>query len=116
MESIKQFAETLDSTSVIKLGEGKDAKETNALEMFSELLGNLIKRSDKGTLIVQLGEAAPGSDGKEGKGTASEQLSALTVKKLSENKDMSYTVAFSEVQTEHKDLAAEYAKEVLRTE
>lgn len=116
MASIKQFAETLDSTSVIKLGEGETAKDTNALEMFSELLGNLIKRSDKGTLVVQLGETAPGSDGEEGKGTASDQLATLTTAKLSENKGMSYTDAFSEVQIENKDLAAEYAKEVHRTE
>ena len=116
MAGIKQFAETLDSTSVIKLGEGAAAKETNALEMFSELLGNLIKRSDKGTLVVQLGETSPGSKGEEGKGTASEQLADLTTKKLSENKDMSYSVAFSEVQSENKELADEYAKEVHRVE
>ena len=116
MASIKQFAETLDSTSVIKLGEGAAAKETNALEMFSELLSSLIKRSDKGTLVVQLGESAPGSKDEEGKGSASAQLSALTTQKLSENKDMSYSVAFSEVQVENKDLADEYAKEVHRTE
>ena len=116
MASIKQFAETLDSTSVIKLGEGDTAKETNALEMFSELLSTLIKRSDEGTLVVQLGEVAPGSKGEEGKGTAAEQLKDLTTKKLSENKDMTYTTAFSEVQVENKDLAAEYAKEVHRVE
>ena len=116
MASIQQFAETLDSTSVIKLGEGDDEKKTNALEMFSELLDSLIKRSDKGTLVVQLGETAPGSKGEEGKGTASEQLATLTTEKLSENKEMSYSAAFSEVQTENKDLADEYAKEVHRTE
>ncbi|MCK4786216.1 MAG: hypothetical protein KAV87_20835 [Desulfobacteraceae bacterium] len=59
MNSIKKFAAQLDSTTTIKLGEGDDAKEVTALAMFGDLLDNLIQRSDKGTLVVHLGEMAP---------------------------------------------------------
>lgn len=73
LESIKQFAEGLDSTTVVKHGEGDDEKETNSLEMFGDLMSSLIKRADKGTLVVHLGELAAGTD-KHGEGDEYNQV------------------------------------------
>jgi len=110
-DRLEAFCEKLDSIEIVKFGE----QEHSVLSEFGEILDSIIKRDEKGTLVVQFGETAPGSEGKEGKGSAAEQLSALTTKKLSENKDMGYADAFSEVQVENKELADEYAKEVTRT-
>lgn len=45
-------------------------------------------------------------------GSAGEKLSALTKKKIEGNKDLSYSVAFAEVQRENPELAKEYLAEI----
>ena len=47
--------------------------------------------------------------GKQGTGTAGEQLDAITVAKTKANKDLSYGAAFAEAQKENIELAQEYA-------
>jgi len=45
-------------------------------------------------------------------GDAAGKLEALIAKKRASNKELSYSAAFSEVQTENPDLANEYQQEI----
>jgi len=66
LDSIRHFAEQLDSTAVVKFGEGDQAKEATLLDRFSDVLDSFISRSEKGTLVIRLGEVAPSETDKHG--------------------------------------------------
>lgn len=90
--------------ATVEFGEGdKKAKQT-LLEFVQSFLSALPK-------AIEFGEVA-GRGNDVGAGNAEAKLTALTQKKMEANKDMSYKQAFSEVQTEHPGLAAEYAEEI----
>jgi hypothetical protein len=60
---------------------------------------------------VTFREVTP-KEGPGSNGSAGEKLSALTKKKMEEKKDLSYSLAFAEVQKENPELAKEYLAEI----
>lgn len=90
--------------ATVEFGEGADKKKQTPLEFMQSFLSALPK-------VIEFGEVA-GRTKDAGTGSAGDKLSALTKKKLEEKKDYTYTKAFSEVQTENPELAAEYAEEL----
>lgn len=90
--------------TTIEFGEGDQKKTQTQLEFMQAFLTALPK-------AVEFGEVA-GRDKDTGSGSAAEKLTALTSKKMEGRKDLSYTQAFSEVQTENPELAAQYAEEL----
>jgi hypothetical protein len=84
--------------------DGKPAKKSPC-DWFLEFLEGLPK-------FINLGEVAGQATDIGKAGVASARLDALITRKRADNKDMSYTQAFAEVQREHPDLAAEYAVEL----
>ena len=62
--------------------------------------------------LANFGEIAKRGDHEAGQGTAADQLDMLTKKKMAENKELSYSAAFSDVQKEHADLVTEYQEEI----
>lgn len=93
---------TIETT--IEFSEGDKKVNQTPLEFMQAFLTALPK-------AIEFGEVAKRSTD-AGTGNAGEKLSALTKKKLEEKKDYTYTKAFSEVQTENPELAAEYAEEL----
>jgi len=90
--------------TTIEFGEeGKKEKQT-PLEFMQAFLSAMPK-------AIEFGEVA-GRDKDAGAGNAGEKLVALTAEKMKANKELSYTKAFTEVQKEHPELAAEYADEL----
>jgi len=101
-EFMSQIA-TIETT--IEFGEGTDKKKQTPLEFMQSFLSALPK-------MIEFGEVAGRQKDAGASGNAGEKLSALTKKKLEDKKDYTYTKAFSEVQTENPELAAEYAEEL----
>lgn len=93
-----------ESDNVIEFGEDK-----SQATYFDRLKGLFETELPK---LVNFGEIAKRGDDVAGEGSAGERLEALTRKKLAENKELSYSAAFSEVQKEHRDLATEYQAEI----
>lgn len=92
-----------DSDDVIEFGEAKE-KAT----MYDRLKGLLETELPK---IVEFKEIA-GRDTDVHAGDAAGKLEALIIKKRAADKDLSYSAAFSEVQSENPDLATEYQAEM----
>ena len=88
---------------VIEFGESKE--KASYYDRIKGLFENEIPK------LVEFKEIAT-RDTDTGSGSAGEKLSALTQKKRSENKEMSYSDAFKAVQLEHPDLAGEYKQEI----
>jgi len=61
--------------------------------------------------VVTFGEVATRDKDTGGAGGSGEKLTALTAKKMKDNKDLTYSAAFAEVQKENPGLAREYAAE-----
>lgn len=101
---IAQFMEQLafESAAAIEFCEGGEKKTPDT--WFREFLDGLPK-------LIEFSEIAT-RDKDVGSGDAAEQLDSLVFKKRQDNQDLDYTAAFSEVQREHPDLAAEYAESI----
>jgi hypothetical protein len=97
-----QFMEELDCEKAVSFAEGGE-KQTG-LDWFCDFLDTLPK-------LVNFSEVA--TRGKDVQaGDAGTKLEALVLKKREADKTLSYGAAFSEVQREHRDLAAEYAADI----
>lgn len=92
-----------DSDDVVEFGEARE-KAT----LYDRLKGLFETELPK---VVEFKEIA-GRDTDVGAGDAAGKLDALIKKKQAEDKDLSYSAAFSEVQSENPDLAAEYQQEM----
>jgi hypothetical protein len=97
---IEEFLFNLDTGESIKFAEGQEKSRS---QWFKDFITELPK-------VVTFKEVAR-DDGSKG-GTASEKLMALTEKKMKEKKDLSFSVAFAEVQKENIELAEEYLLEI----
>jgi cation transport regulator ChaB len=84
-------------------GEDGKRKSQTALQFMDEFLLHMPK-------AIEYGEV--GRADSLDSGTAGERLSALTRKKMSEKKELSFGQAFVEVQKEHPELASAYAQEL----
>lgn len=99
---LPEFMESLADGDAIAFSESGEKKTPDAwMREFVECLPTLIKISEVATRDLDVGGRDAGS-----------QLDALTKAKLKERPEMSYGAAFSEVQTEHPDLANEYANAI----
>jgi len=58
-DRLEKLAETIDASTVAKFGE----KEHTPLDEFGEILDSMLNREKEGTLVVEFGEKAPGSEG-----------------------------------------------------
>jgi len=98
----KEFLESQVGAEVIEFSE--DKKQTPlewALDFFEHQVPKLVDFSeiaDRGKDVLT--------------GNAGEKLEALTQKRLTENRELTYSAAFAEVQTERPDLATEYQQEM----
>ena len=81
----------------VEFGEGKKSP----IEIVQDFLSGLPK-------AIEFAEVATSAND-PGKGGAAEKLEALTLQKMQAKPDIGFTAAFAEVQTEHPDLAREYA-------
>jgi cation transport regulator ChaB len=106
IEPIMNF---VSDPTLVKGGEGgfviefAEGVKKSALEGIKDFLTELPK-------VVTFKEVA-GGDGPTG-GTASEKLMVLTKKRMEEKKDLSFSVAFAEVQKENIELAKEVLEEI----
>ena len=91
-----------ESDNQIEFGETKE-KATTFVRMKALL--------ESATPLVTFGEVASRTKDAGGTGTAGTKLDTLTNAKMKENKSMTYSAAFAEVQKEHPDLANEYKAE-----
>jgi hypothetical protein len=99
------FAESLDAETPVEFAEGK---KQAALDWFKGFIEGLPK-------VIEFKEiAGRGKDVKTG--GAGEKLTAHVNEKLKANPNLTYGAAFAEVQKEHPDLAAEYAREFRKEE
>jgi len=96
-----EFMGSLDGDEVIEFAEGK---KDSRLEWFKKFLGELPK-------VINFKEVAT-RDQDTGTGNAGEKIQQYISEKLKENKSWTYSMAFSEVQKEHPDLAKEYQQEI----
>lgn len=98
---LKEFMLKLDAEDVIEFSEESKITSLDWFKCFMEELPKLVEFKEVATRgeDVQTGNAA-------------EKLESLTKKKMAGDKDLDYRAAFSEVQTEHPDLAAEYKQEM----
>lgn len=101
---IKNFCAHLDGIATFEFAEGKD-KQTPT-RWFREFVESLPK-------LIDFSEIA-GRDSDVKAGNAADKLDAIARKKMQENPDLDYTVAFSEAQVAHRDLAMEYMAEFQR--
>ena len=92
-----EFMSALDAETEIQFAEGADKQ--NQLAWFRQFLAELPK-------VIHFGEIA-GRD-KDVSGDPEGKLTALIQKKMTDNKNLTYSAAFAEVQLENKDLVAEY--------
>jgi hypothetical protein len=97
------FMEQLGSTDTVEFAEGAD-KQT-PLDFMKKFLAELPK-----TVSFKETTAADPSTGSGA--TAGAKLDALTQAKMKDNKDLTYSLAFAEVQKEHPALVQEYATEM----
>lgn len=101
---LAQFMESLPAEETVDFGEAGGKKSPYA--WFTEFLQSMPK-------LVDFKEVATrGTDLSTGPGSAGDKLTALVNKKLADNRELSYTSAFAEVQREHPDLATEYQQEL----
>ena len=87
--------------SVIQFSEGKKGSPYEWLMSFLEELPK----------AIDFGEFARRDNETDASGSAGAKLEALTQKKMAENKELTYSLAFSEVSKEHPELAEAYALE-----
>lgn len=99
----------LESISGIEMtyefSEGSEKKTQTPVEYIKGLLGCFKKQ-------IEFGEFAGNEKDFKAGGTAAEKLSLLTKKKMEDKKSLNYSQAFSEVQSENRELANEYAMEI----
>lgn len=99
-EFMTAFSEKDD---LIEFGETKD--KTTLYDRFKAFFETEMPK------VVTFGEVATRDKDAGGTGGAGEKLTALTGTKMKENKNLTYSAAFAEVQRENPDLAREYAAE-----
>ena len=99
-EFMAAFAEKED---VIEFGEAKE--KATLYDRFKMFFDTEMPK------VVTFGEVAARGKDTGGAGGTGEKLTALTAKKMKDNKDLTYSAAFAEVQKENPDLAREYAAE-----
>lgn len=99
-----EFMEQLDGEAVVEFAEGADNKKT-PYAWFKGFVEDLPK-------IIDFGEVAKRGAAADGPATSGGKLDALVARKMKENPKLDYGAAFSETQSEHPDLAAEYAQEM----
>jgi hypothetical protein len=92
---------SLDGEEVVEF-----AAETklSRLDWFKAFLGELPK-------VIDFKEVAS-RDKNVDTGNAAQKLDILTREKIKENKELSYSAAFEQVQREHPDLVKEYRAEI----
>ena len=88
-----------------EFAEGSEKKKQTPVEYAKGFLSSFKKQ-------IEFGEFAGKEKDFKAGGDAAEKLSALTKKKMDENKNLGYSQAFSEVQRENPQLALEYAAEI----
>ncbi len=98
---LKEFMLKLDGETVVEFSE--ESKVT-PLDWFKSFLEELPK-------VVEFKEIAS-RDADVQSGNAAAKIDKLIKDKMKENKDLDYSAAFSEVQTENPDLAQEYQNEM----
>lgn len=98
---LKEFMLNLDADEVVEFSE--ESKSTS-FEWFKTFMAELPK-------AVEFKEVAT-RDKDMSAGSASEKLDHLVQKKMEDNKELSYTAAFAEVQRENPELTTEYAAEM----
>jgi hypothetical protein len=91
-----------ESDNQIEFGETKEKATT--FDRMKALL-------ESATPLVTFGEIASRTKDAGATGNAGAKLDTLTQKKMKEQKDLTYSAAFTEVQKEYPDLAKEYAAE-----
>jgi len=101
---LAEFMEALDAETVIEFGEGDGSEKKTGLAWFTDFVSGLPK-------LIDFSEVASRDKDVKG-GNAGKKLEGLVKTRLTENKDMTYSAAFSEVMDEHPDLAAEYQQEI----
>ena len=99
---LKEFMQSLNGDETIEFAEGKD--KVSRLAWFRAFMEELPK-------VVEFKEIAKRGDD-TGAGNAAEKIETLIRKKRTENKELNYSEAFSEVQTENPDLVAEYKNDM----
>lgn len=99
---LSKFMESLDDEEGHEFAEGSD--KISQLAFMRKFLEELPK-------VVTFKEVATRDEDAE-PGSAGEKLSKLTRKKITDNKELTYSQAWNEVQVENPELAEEYAKEV----
>jgi len=104
---LQNFMEQISSIEApVEFSEGDEKKKQTPLEFMQSFLKGLPKAIEFGEVAGTDKDTAPRG------GNAGEKLESLTQQKLKDNKDLSYTQAFSAVQTENPELAQEYAVEI----
>ena len=96
-----EFMLALDGEEVIEFA--AEAK-VSRLDWFKKFLAELPK-------VIDFSEIATRDKDVGGK-SAGEQLTALTHKKMADDKELTFSKAFSQVQIEHPDLAKEYKAQI----
>jgi len=99
---LANFCEGLDALETIEFAEGTD--KVTAFDWFKNFIEELPKTIDFSEVATR--------DKDVGAGGAADKITALVDARLKEKPDMDYSAAFSEIQSEHPALAAEYAKEI----
>ncbi len=92
-------------TAPIEFSDGNTKKIQTPFEFMKEFLLGLGRQ-------IEFGEVA-GNKKDVGGGGAGEKLSALTKKKMGEDKSLTYSAAFAEVQKDNRELANQYAMEIM---
>lgn len=101
---LQSFMEQISEIETpIEFGEGDEKKSQTPIEFMQSFLSALPKSIEFGEVAVR---------DKDVSGNASEKITSLTKKKMEENKKITYSQAFTEVQRENPDLAAEYAEDL----
>ena len=96
------FIQSLDGENVIEFAEDKKFSQLDWMKGFvKEILPKTINFNEIATRDKDVGGKSAG-----------EQLTVLTHKKMADNKDLTFSKAFSQVQIEHPDLAKEYKAEI----
>jgi len=106
---LDEFAQGLgfQADTQFEFAEGDAQIKKTPSEWFLDFLGKLPPS-------IELNEFAGNDKSHSGTGDAAAKLGALTRKKLADKPELTYSLAFSEVQREHPDLAAEYVQELAR--
>lgn len=100
---LQQFMESLDAETVIEFAEGDAGKKTR-LDFMKAFLSEIPR-------VVSFGEIA-GREKDTLTGTAGDKLDTLARQKMGQNNDLTYRMAFAEVQKDNPDLAKQYEIEL----